>query len=145
MRFGCDSYSFRAVNGSDVQVEGLQVGKLFVRQALPGEMHEGVRTVGRDAALGWVIDVMGTLISVASYRELATAVMVADDVSRFCIALESVQGDEDAEAALSGPVWDWVLYACDKDERGLKPEPFRDWLHGRARDGGGYEMEVGGP
>lgn len=145
-RFGSDEMVAQAMQGKTRVVHGLQVGRLFLRAAFADERYQDILTGDILRADGlWCIDVVGTAVTVGYYASLSTALMVADDVSRFCPALEAASTDDEALGATDGEVDEWLESTVQDEEAGRKPKPFREWLHSRSGADRGHEMEAGGP
>jgi hypothetical protein len=108
--FEPDEYETSFLQGHTRAVRGLIVGRLAVRRALPtGESVQGPRTRGHRIDGQWLVEIMGTTWTINSYARVETALIVADELSRFAVGdIETVKSISDIAAAFGVELCAWL-------------------------------------
>lgn len=109
-------------------VRGLFVGRLFVRPTLNGEASYAVETRELIAqGPGWVVDLPDIRIGLTTVRTFDTALLIADEISRYAPEIHEVESVEEVIRIMPAQLGDWVVYASSLDKRGETPPCFRAW------------------
>ncbi len=124
-------YGSRVIRRGVMYIEprqGLQVGRFAVRRAGDSEIYrDRFNRIGQH--IGYVIDHVSSGIAVCAARDFASAMLVADDVSRFALHDPDGQSAEELIAQLGPRLLSWIDAAGAMQQ--LPPfriVPYREWL-----------------
>ena len=122
-----DTSTVTFINGRVSSARGLRVGVLFVRASFAGEFSIEHRTGRRCTESGtWIVEIADSEIGIISVRAFATALLIADEISRFAPELEHARTFASVERALRR-VMIWVGLAQQCEARGEAIPGYREW------------------
>lgn len=126
-------------HGEVVLARGLQVGALFVRAAFAGEwakstgdMVPAQRGALVDLDRHWIVEVPHLQISLLAANSFSTALLVADEVSRFSRHdLFTARSDDHVLETIGPELVGWLTYLARMP--GIRPPTFREWSASKKR------------
>jgi hypothetical protein len=124
-----DAMIFRdAGNGRESPCAGLYVGRLFVRATFATEVSTDHQTgAPMGAHRGWIVDHAELRVGVARVHTFDTALLIADELSRFAPDVHEVGSVDQLLAVVPAPLVEWMQYASMLDRLGQVPPCYRAW------------------
>jgi hypothetical protein len=109
---------------------GLFVGNLFVRAAFRGECAQDVHCESGEwiSSNGmWIVEAPLTGYGICTTPVFRSALLIADEISRWHPEVHDAQCEADIRALFGGPIDRWVQHVQQCDMHGRDPLDYRRW------------------